>query len=573
MLIFGDTEFELDLPAAAQALAAALSLAPRPNLDLLRPILARCGQLEQGAEDALAPETPLLRQATDSAARAFLNAFLPHESATWNQEETARLQSILARLAAGPPRFLRVKVPEGFQFYALYPEQYILSVHQWVANRRPPQPVLVIGIRSIGTTLSALCLSTLHSFRIQASRVTVRPRGHPFDRITDLPASAVTHARCAIIVDEGPGLSGSSMASVARALEQSGNDQVTFFPGHSGPPGNAGAEWVRDWWRRAPRVTTRLEEVRWQNRNLPDHLAAIAAAALAAESCATATMGVGDWRRFAYPEPQEWPAICPAFERLSVVQTLPGDSIFFWRFSGFAAANPEDFAIGPASDSGRPGEGRGLQALGFSGISWPSGRRAIAADGQEPEVARALARHCAQRAGPLIPREQVLKALARLTEMLRVNAVALLDNSVLPRIETLAQEAQWQCQTAPRHGDGQLAPHHWVRSFMMGLKKAEPLLPVCDHTLVGQQPLWWDIAGALVEFDLAQSIFLQELSFHALLPPASTLEFYLAAYAALRASLMEFSLQAPQSPDEQARLRTALKFYTAKLQHSLKAAI
>jgi hypothetical protein len=57
------------------------------------------------------------------------------------------------------------------------------------------------------------------------------------------------------VVDEGPGLSGSSFAAVATALEEAGArpDRIRFFPSHLGEPGPEASEAVRARWATTPR--------------------------------------------------------------------------------------------------------------------------------------------------------------------------------------------------------------------------------------------------------------------------------------------------------------------------------
>src|SRR4051794_21094103 len=62
---------------------------------------------------------------------------------------------------------LVVREPEGFAFYAVYPELYAMA-----ARRLEPSPRrLVIGVRSIGTTLGAVVAREVRA----AGFVTLRP--------------------------------------------------------------------------------------------------------------------------------------------------------------------------------------------------------------------------------------------------------------------------------------------------------------------------------------------------------------------------------------------------------------
>src|SRR5206468_5154019 len=121
---------------------------------------------------------------------------------------------------------LTVRIPEGFAYYSVHPLDYARLVEANLANITG---AAIIGIRTIGTTLSAVVAAELRKHRIAASRTTVRPHGHPFSRecrfsgeqrewIADRRLSGDVF----LLVDEGPGLSGSSFLSVATALQIEG---------------------------------------------------------------------------------------------------------------------------------------------------------------------------------------------------------------------------------------------------------------------------------------------------------------------------------------------------------------
>ncbi|MDQ2634035.1 MAG: hypothetical protein M3Y78_09895, partial [Pseudomonadota bacterium] len=155
---------------------------------------------------------------------------------------------------------IKTKTAEGYAHYALYPESYLEA-----ARRSGLGPeTCVIGIRSIGTGLAALVAAALGA----GPAVTVRPKGHPFRReiraSDDLLGSAVANTAVQFaVVDEGPGLSGSSFASVARWLAKRGVDleRIHFFPSHDGEPGDAATPATRNVWRRCPRHPACPEEV------------------------------------------------------------------------------------------------------------------------------------------------------------------------------------------------------------------------------------------------------------------------------------------------------------------------
>jgi len=77
------------------------------------------------------------------------------------------------------PELLAVPIPEGFCYYALHPLDYIDLLNE---NPLSAPAAAVVGIRSIGATLSAVVRAWFELRGIPADRITVRPSGHPFDR-------------------------------------------------------------------------------------------------------------------------------------------------------------------------------------------------------------------------------------------------------------------------------------------------------------------------------------------------------------------------------------------------------
>jgi hypothetical protein len=147
-------------------------------------------------------------------------------------------------------------VSEGYAYYGLYPQMYIESVRRFFDERQPHR-VTVVGLRNIGTSLSATVAGTLHELGVTAGLYTVRPHGHPFERELKLAPPLVREWQSAsdgwfLIVDEGPGLSGSSLTAAAEAVAGLGvpDERIVLFPGWE-PDGTefisarARARWIR----------------------------------------------------------------------------------------------------------------------------------------------------------------------------------------------------------------------------------------------------------------------------------------------------------------------------------------
>lgn len=153
---------------------------------------------------------------------------------------------------------------EGLRYYALWPGAYAASARAWLAASGGRQPVWVLGLRSMGSILAAVVAATLEAAGCEVQCTTLRPVGPAFERRLEpgerLQAAWRGFRGTFLIVDEGPGLSGSSFAGAVGALEACGigEDRVALLPGWSPGAEHAGrlknTEAARRWmgWRQFP---------------------------------------------------------------------------------------------------------------------------------------------------------------------------------------------------------------------------------------------------------------------------------------------------------------------------------
>ncbi|RYG23452.1 hypothetical protein EON82_13975 [bacterium] len=492
MIVYGDPSHETTLATLSLRLRSQLAnLSPKASLDALRAALIEAGQMEQAVHDALDDAEAIGRceAATDALAETFVRCWSgqPFEIPTIGELPEDN-------------QIVTVKLPEGFAFYGLYPEGYIVAVQRWLASVRPVEPVAVIGIRSIGTTLSAIVTATLQAEDVTAHRFTVRPGGHPFQRRIEIAPSDLRKAQWALIVDEGPGLSGSSMASVAEAVHKAGipRDQIAFFPGHGGEPGAHASEETRAWWTSVPRFFTPTEALRWDGQALEEVLADATG-----DVRQIREISGGAWRELVFSSRDEWPSVALPFERRKILITRRDGSAVLWKYVGLTV----------------PGT-----TLGFEAQPWVEGK-ALRREDLKRDVIDRLGRHIASVAGPPLTGEAAVKARERLVKMVRVN----LEEAGL-EIPTLTPSQE---QGGPSAGEYRLAPWEWRRLPNGDIVKTGRISPTLDHTIVGRHPLAWDIAGAMVEWDLDEEA---EKALLANAPKVSSeaLRFYRLAYAAFR---------------------------------------
>lgn len=598
MIVYGDAQYRATVQSLVAGLNGSLDrLSCSPlTLEGVRSALIRAGEVEQAVADAsLSPAVERwhlsVRTLTDHLAAAFEVArnAAPGLDCGGGQASLCQARRVLEDLPATPDLELTVRVPEGFAHYALYPEQYARAAECWAAEHPadPHEEALVAGIRSIGTSLSAVVAATLRAAGWNARRLTVRPAGHPWDRKTHLQPAEVGQPAWVLIVDEGPGLSGSSMASVAEALEAAGVDarRIVFLPGHGGQPGSAAPESSRRWWGRVPRIVVSRDELRWQGRALPEALARRVPefADGAGLVAAIEDFAGGLWRNLACGREAPWPAVCPAWERPKYACRTTGGRSFLWKYHGFCSAGlgSESRALLAMRQLTERAEGGWTHpplgsAFGFVLTAWAEGGPLTAGDAS-PDLLRHVGRYIAAVAGPELSAPESDAARQRLRELLYWNTRETLGEEASHRAASCAERAVEALGAHPMrsYGDGRLSPEHWIATPDGRWLKTAATSHDADHTIVGRQPILWDVAGALVEWGLeteeAQPL-LRTVPEVAGSGP-EVLACYRMAYAAFRMGQCLMSVeQWGGNPAEQDRLRRQADCYRTILGALLAAA-
>ncbi len=588
MIVYGDPSYEAELGglvARLQARLAELCDAPgKATRDALRSLLIEAGQLEQAAQDASADSAggALLQGVTDRLASAFHTEWAASSSALCRDDVLVALRNALDALndLTLPDMRVTAKLPEGYSFYALYPEQYAAAARRWVADHADDAAgtVLVVGVRSIGTSLSALVGAALEAEGRRARRLTVRPSGHPYERRVEPPASAGAAAAWGLVVDEGPGQSGSSMAAVAEMLVSAGVDRsrICFFPGHAGGPGPAASDAVRAWWARAPRYVAAPGDLRFVGRSLTGTLALLTQGVRGGPVVRVEDLSGGLWRRRCYRGPAEWPASCLPFERPKFLCVLADGSAVLWKFEGLAVG-PDgplaEAAFRRQAERARQGWTVAPLALGsgFVAVPWVEGQPLSLEDARNQTVLAHIGRYAASVAGPPLAEEERLQAVRRTGEMLYWNVWEALGEEWALRTRRWSDISQaWAREhDSATYGDGRLAPHEWVRMADGRLVKTDGGGHDADHTMVGRQSALWDVAGAMVEWgldaDTARPLLQAFEAVGGVPAPDDVLTFYRLAYAAFRLGQCAMSADvSAHDPEEQARLWGAAERYGAE---------
>jgi hypothetical protein len=400
------------------------------------------------------------------------------------------------------PRTIEVSVPEGYAYYALYPEAYRLAARRFHEEQRPDR-VVAIGIRSIGASLSTAMAETLAALGCEIWRTTVRPRGHPFDRHLRLTERLERELSLRsdwwfAIADEGPGISGSSFACVAAKLNELGipDGRIVFFPSWETDGAQLRSARARDRWPRHRRYVVPFEQTRMGKR-----------------LASARDLSGGCWRNAVLPRGAGWPAVQPQHERRKYL--LDGR---WFRFAGLGAYGRDKlrFMEGEFDD-------------GFLATQHVEGEPLRA---PEPLLRPFVVRHLAARAQIELPRGAGWEELC---ELIEVNTREGLGDAWAGRLTFLVGYRS-AFEEAPACAiDGRLQAHEWLRT-RDGFVKMDVCDHHADHFFPGPQNIAWDAAGAAIELDLAL--------------PGAALPFYRTAYAAFRLGYATMAAEAlGDSPD------------------------
>lgn len=530
-------------------------------------LLIRAGELVQGLDDADFVAVGADRINSDRGARAEgMSALAARVLRSWDQRRIPDARQCVAILrgiaAACPAMAITTKTGEGHAFYAVYPEAYAIAAAP-LAGAAPT----VIGLRSIGTTLGAVAAARTRAPLF----LTLRPAGDPFDRRPRLAPElrAALHRRrngVFALVDEGPGLSGSSLAGCARMLEDLGAapEHIHFLPSHPGMPGVAASEAVRARWAAAPRHVAIFDDLAGG-----DGLAAWVEDLTGPPLEPLRDIGAGRWRD-ARPFPERPPGGGRHERRKYLLASARGT--FLLRFAGLGAAG--EAALRRAeilSEAGFTPPVLGLRH-GFLVERWLEAARPLdpAAVDRAALIER-LAAYLAFRARHLRAAPDDGAGLSELVRMVARNGEILLGRpvDVAPLAELAARLGSRLRRVAT---DNRLHRWEWLSLPDGRLLKADAADHCAGHDLVGCQDIAWDIAGARIELRLDEpscARLLGALQHRGVPVEPELLRLYTPCYAAFQAGSFYLDAAATaEYPDKQI-LENTIETYRSSLEIDL----
>jgi hypothetical protein len=483
MVVYGHRTFPLEPRRFLSDLHRRLERASgASSRDELSHLVVDVGEAEAGVADALMPDIDA-DLAELAGWREIAGSVAAAECAHW-YDDSESVRASLHRARCAVERVLRQPLPpvvlarsaEGFACYSLFPEQYMAAAEQLLAAMRPGA-VFCIGLRSIGSILAHIVGATLQRAGVWALVRSVRPRGHPFDRRVRMDPSLkrlIESSRCDLcaVIDEGPGLSGSSFAAAADELEQLGvpRQRIVLVPAW-----DADGDRLRS--SRGARV--------WQahRRFVGEHNPFDGYAS-------REDLSAGRWRALVYPgASQQWPASHPQHERPKFADIHARSVSRFAGLGKFGSRRRERAVAMHAAGFGpKPGDLRN----GMLELEWIDGRPATIVSERLLVRAADYLAFVRQECATGIP-----DSVDELRNMLEINSAA------AGVIVDLGWDANALAQGPDeRVGvDGRMLAHEWIETSA-GFVKVDALDHHDDDFFPGCRDIAWDVAGACVEWNL-----------------------------------------------------------------------
>ena len=500
-----------------------------PPGDRICEALVRAGELESILTDRGLDGAIEMARITDILAAA---SIAPGDPLDGELGRIALAVDVPARVSCSPP--------EGFAHYAVHPLDFSALVHRM---NLVAAPAVVIGIRTIGTTLSAVVAAALRARGIPAQRFTVRPEGHPYDRRVRLgePAKRWLRAQTArgasfFVVDEGPGRSGSSLLAAAEALVAAGapRGRVALLCTRAPDPETL----------LAPDAARRLRAFA---------LHATGPSRVAPEEAVIPLLG-GSWRKLCFADPRRYPPVWAQLERRKLF-SLDGHRLF--KYAGLGRWGAEILDRARALHEAGFGPEVEDAGDGYLVTPWIEGSAPLRAESLTTMLLHRLSAYCAFRASAF-PSDG--RSPGDLESMLRKNALVALGRELGPRIELP--------QDRPVIADARMMPHEWVAVPGAPPLKMDATDHGDDHLFPGPVDVAWDLAGIIVEWRMgasARRVFLDGYRHASGDRFESRLPAYLYAYTLFRlAWSIAAAAASPQA--EAARLAAAEQRYRAVLE-------
>ncbi|MDB5037676.1 MAG: hypothetical protein JWQ35_1204 [Bacteriovoracaceae bacterium] len=548
-----------------------------PNIHShLSRLLIETGELSQGllddefkkkGADDWTVKTALCSKLTLEAAKLFTKSYHFLENPRTNDDpkiDSSKILKLFRKLSTfNLPSRLKIKIPEGYSYYSLYPEQYLLAAKK--LRERSRSSFVVIGIRSIGTSLASLVAAVLDS---QYLPFSFRPIGEPFDRklktekrLLALMQESAKSSDFAV-VDEGPGISGSSFGAVVSWLTEKLKidvKRIHLFPSHDADPAFFLNQKHKKKWKATSHYVYSFEDLvrtSFQKYIFPKQ-----------SSCEE--LSAGNWRSLLFKKKNQWPPSNPFQERRKYLISV-GKNNLVAKFVGLGRLGEEAFKRAKILESDGLAPPVHSYSYGYLTQNWLSAASPLSA---ASEVDRDL---LLQTLGRYIQKTKTFRA--KELSGTSVQELYKMSHQLIKSELNISTFGRWAkflpailAEQKKVKTDNKMQNWEWLILPSGKILKTDGLDHYRSHEGIGAQDIEWDIAGAIVELNLNES---EETKLDRLLgisqrnkESLSVRNFYRETYLAIQLGicLSSASKLAATYPLEAQRFRALARQYSEKL--------
>jgi hypothetical protein len=531
-------------------------------------LLIECGELETGITDALSgrvdcacEEVDYCREVSVISGKIVCQMW---ETGKIEIGKLIRIEELLNKLKSDTlPGNIPLRIPEGFVYYGLYPETYIQAADIFISEVTP-ESVVVVGIRTIGTQLSALVAARLEKYCCKVDSFTVRPKGHPFSRYIEFSEQqkqkfVVNSSAWVVVVDEGPGLSGSTICGTLLKIKECGvlRDRTVVFPSWI-PDGklfiSANA---RSMWNHYKKYLGCFDEMWIRNGRLEKQF----------DKSIYREISCGMWRPYIIKNEDMFPAVHPNHERRKyILCKYGGKSLTLTKFAGLGRYG--ETIVKRGSLLARAGFTPMLNSFsdGFVDMDFIEGEL-VTSGGPDNRLLETVARYCSFLRKNC--KAESVTTFSLIMDMIRVNVGEGLGPQWLRKIDLFEKKYQASIyENEVVSIDGRMFPHKWIRTDS-GYVKVDHLEHHADEFFHGPQNIAWDLAGFSVEFELAKNKrdTLVELYIHYSNDRSviERLPFFIIAYLSFRLGYVTLASQSLQGQADALRFDALIMKYRKNL--------
>ena len=464
-------------------------------------LLLEVAELETGITDTvsidvdrLTPLVKLCHEMTNISAEMVYETWV---GKLFTNDCKKQIRNIIKEIAdCDAPRLIPACIPEGFAFYGLYPEMYMEAAEQFFL-KRTPEKIVCVGLRTIGTVLAALVEVVLKKKGCTTWSFTLRPKGHPYNRSVEFTAEIrdrLIQLRNSwfLVIDEGPGLSGSSICGTLEKLIEIRipAEKIVIFPSWNPDANRFVSEKAKRLWPLFDKFTTDFTDVWITNCKLQKIF----------DMEIIGDFSAGRWRETVIKDEFHFPAVYSHHERRKYLLLDNQCNRYIAKWIGLGKYGDALLTRAKILADNNFSPPVRCTTYGFAVSPFVEGCPLRSDDVSQKLFEFAADYFCFIKSN--FP-SKLSTSYEKFNEMIHSNVFECLGSSYDVKLKAIDLFPKNVYENNVVAVDGRVMPHEWLWTGDR-YYKVDQLEHHCDQFFPGCQNIAWDIAAFCIEFSLDQ---------------------------------------------------------------------